>query len=123
MCSSPEGLDAPVIVSRTLTTITVSWSPPLFNGGCPITGFALWVDDGTNTETYVEANVDNDVNLRSNPSIYSYTITRLPASPIGLKIFTKIQAFNEIGNVMSDVCSTVIAVVPLEPPPLQYIAS
>lgn len=112
-----------MIISRTLTSIYVEWKPPVFDGGCPIKGYALWVDDGTETNNFVEANVNNDVNLRSNPAIFSYTITRLPTSAAGLKIFTKVTAFNEIGEVTSDVCSTIIAVVPDAPPALKTITS
>lgn len=41
----------------------------------------------------------------------------------GLKIFTKVEAFNEVGSVMSDVCSSIVAVVPLEPPALKTVPS
>lgn len=47
VCTDPSGLSAPEIISRTLTSISVEWKPPVFNGGCPIKGYALWVDDGT----------------------------------------------------------------------------
>jgi hypothetical protein len=39
--------------------MTVSWSDPSDDGGCPITGFAVYVDDG-NLGSFSEVNVAND---------------------------------------------------------------
>jgi hypothetical protein len=34
------------------------------NGGCTITSYAVFIDDGNNGN-YVEANVDNDISVRN----------------------------------------------------------
>ena len=40
---------------------------PQDDGGCPITGFALFRDDSIGGEPNVEINVDNDPSIRNNP--------------------------------------------------------
>ena len=38
----------PVLEGVTSTTFTLSWQLPLFVGGCPITEFGIFRDDGNN---------------------------------------------------------------------------
>lgn len=57
--------------SSNSVSVMLTWSEPLFNGGCPITGYALFRSEPTlynsitDTETFVEANTDNDQNIRN----------------------------------------------------------
>jgi hypothetical protein len=68
----------------------------LDDGGCSITGYAVFIDDGQNGE-YVEANVDNDVLVRNQPSLSMLTITRVLASNLGMTYRIKVRAFNPAG--------------------------
>ena len=48
--------------------ITIGWQAPSSDGGCPILGYSVHVDDGAGGP-FVEANVDNDVAVRDLPSL------------------------------------------------------
>lgn len=56
----------------------------------------MFIDDGQNGE-YVEANVDNDVLVRNQPSLSMLTITRVLASNLGMTYRIKVRAFNPAG--------------------------
>lgn len=45
-CAKPGYLPPPQLVSTTQQYMTLSWTEPHENGGCPITGFQLFRDDG-----------------------------------------------------------------------------
>lgn len=62
---------APVRTTSTATTITVSWQAPLNNGGCPITGYAVYMDDGTGLGTFNEVNAITDPAVRDIPGLNS----------------------------------------------------
>lgn len=46
-CLPPSGLVAPWRTDSTTSSISLQWSEPLHDGGCPITGYAVFRDDGT----------------------------------------------------------------------------
>jgi hypothetical protein len=56
-CQPPSGQGAPFRLATSVTTITVGWLAPLDDGGCPITGFALYRDaaDGATPTTEVNS--------------------------------------------------------------------
>ena len=82
----------------------VGWNQPENNGGCPITGYALFRSEPTlynsitDTETFVEANTDNDQNIRNQPYLFKGTVTNYLANSVGLNFKYLIKAFNVIGN-------------------------
>ena len=45
-CTAPAGLASPSVQATTQTSITLVWTSPADNGGCSITGFHLYMDDG-----------------------------------------------------------------------------
>ena len=42
----PAAPDAPTKLSSTLTSITIQWSAPSYNGGNPISSYKIYIDDG-----------------------------------------------------------------------------
>jgi len=62
-------------VSSDRTDLTLSWLIPT-NGGCPLTGFNLYRDDGTGSTISIE--VDPRA-IRSRPSLTQYNLVFLPA--------------------------------------------
>lgn len=43
---APDAPNAPTKKSSTLTSITIQWSPPSFNGGNAISSYKVYIDDG-----------------------------------------------------------------------------
>jgi len=71
VCADPIGLAKPYKVGATTApapSITVGWQAPASSGGCPILGYAVYVDDGAGG-AFVEANVDEDPLVRDQPTL------------------------------------------------------
>jgi len=69
-CVPPSGLAAPTRSSSTKTTMTVDWESPTSNGGCDLTGFAVFMDDGAGG-SFTEVNSASDPAVRDIPSLRS----------------------------------------------------
>ena len=80
---------------------------PLFDGGCRISGFAIYRDDGNNGEINIP--VDADV-LNSRSDILQHTATI--ESQIGASFHVKVVAYNEIGQAESKGLHFILADVP-----------
>lgn len=96
--------------------MTVSWDHPKDNGGCPITSYAVFRNDGEGGEITVEANAVGDTNVRNRPTLDTLTITNFPAGTSTGKIFSfKVTVFNAVQSSDSDPVSYVLASVPAAP--------
>lgn len=109
-CTAPSNLGAPSITETTETSITLSWSAPESNGGCSLTGFELYVDDGANGAL---SSVDTGT-IANKPYLREHTYT-LTGSDTGKTFRIYLSAVNEIGSVSSTLISTVLAAVPDAP--------
>ncbi len=45
-CTKPSGLKPPTVTATTATTVNLVWQEPEDDGGCPLTGYVLYLDDG-----------------------------------------------------------------------------
>lgn len=45
-CTAPQNFERPTIVGVSETSITIEWVHPESDGGCEITGYKIYVDDG-----------------------------------------------------------------------------
>ena len=54
------------------------------DGGCPITGYAVWRDDGTGAQIFTEVNTQSDPAIRNIPTLSQATITNFPADSEGI---------------------------------------
>lgn len=70
VCGVPSGLGKPTKLASSTSTpsITARWEEPASTGGCPITGYAVFVDDGAGG-AFVEANSDQDALVRDLPGL------------------------------------------------------
>lgn len=59
VCLAPAQASAPKRVTSTRSSITIEWQTPSSDNGCPITGYAVYADDGSNG-AFIEVNQDND---------------------------------------------------------------
>lgn len=94
----------------TKTTMDLTWTAPLTDGGCPITSYAIWMDDGA-TGSFTE--VDN-ADVANIPELRKYLITF--ATTDTMKTFRiYLVATNVIGSVQSDIVSYKLAAQPNKP--------
>jgi len=64
--------------------MNLSWKEPTDDGGCSITGYALFRDDGVTHKPTIEINSINDIEIRNKPTLRSAT-ARLNPSDLGTK--------------------------------------
>lgn len=122
-CTAPTGMPAPVRVdaTSTSTTTTLSWEEPSGNGGCPLTGYALYrsdpaqADPAGGTEVFVEVNSDNDSNIRNQPDLLEATVTFYDASSTGLYFKYYVEAINAIGGTVGTTAEYILATIPSAP--------
>lgn len=55
---------APYRADSTATSVEIHWGPPQDSGGCSLTGYAVYMDDGTGVGAFSEVNTANDPALR-----------------------------------------------------------
>ena len=115
-CQAPSQMPAPQRISSTATTMTIRWEHPDDNGGCPISSYAVFRNDGNAGAIEVEANAAGDTNVRNRPTLDTLTVTNFPATTSTGKIFSfKVTAFNIVQSTDSDYVSFVLASVPSAP--------
>lgn len=81
-CISPANLSSPLISSITKTSFKVSWSAPVVFGGCPITSYVLYRDDGQGSSVNIPIDLTT---FSSRPDLFTYVVT-LDSSFTGDKI-------------------------------------
>jgi hypothetical protein len=59
-CMPPSNMEAPTRITSTTDSIDIQWQTPASNGGCPILGYAVFVDDG-NSGLFTEVNQPKDI--------------------------------------------------------------
>ena len=107
-CLLPDTPDVPFRVSGTRTELTLRWSVPTDDGGCPLTGFNLYRDDGNQGTVSVE--VDSD-QIQSRPSLVEHKVLFV-AGDTGKQFRFQLQASNREGSSISRVAAFIIADVP-----------
>jgi hypothetical protein len=108
-CVVPTGVMAPQLIKSTSTSVSLRWSQPQSNGGCSVTSYAIFRDDGANGDfsTSLEPEV-----IGNNPYLFDHVFI-LPASLTGLNVRFKLQASNFRGDTIStDFLSVLIAGLP-----------
>ena len=77
-CSPPSGLLPPTLLSSTQTSLTLQWSPPTDDGGCPVLEYTLTRDDGSGPSAPIDVIVD-PTDFQGEPSLREHTVTFSPA--------------------------------------------
>lgn len=83
VCDEPSSFAAPYLTDQSTTQLDINWSEPGDTGGCSITGYAIYRDDGANGSIDTEVNSANDANVRDLPSLNSFAVTNFPSSSEG----------------------------------------
>ena len=105
----PSGVGKLIFNGATSSSITLSWSKPTNNVGCPITGFRLLRSNGDGTTPTIQELVI----VQDNPELTSWTTTGL--TKIGSEYMFYLIVYNEVGSASSNVFSFVLAAVPDTP--------
>lgn len=114
-CVAPSMAAKPTRYQTTVSDMTIQWQDPSYDGGCPITGFAVYINTGVDG-AFIEANSDNDLNVRNNPGLHQMTITRgFTSDSIGQEFKVKVISFNDESQTDSDIANIVLADRPLPP--------
>ena len=115
-CVAPSGVMPPERIDSTTSSITIGWAEPVENGGCPITGYAVFRDEGDQTDPQVEVNLDDDPGVRNIPTLRQLEVTNLPSGKEGEYIRFKLRAFNREGWTDSGTVSSILmSAVPSSP--------
>ena len=111
VCIAPTGFSSPALSSVSQTSMTLAWKAPSSNGGCSISSYKIFMNDGAGGTTYTEV---DPLIVENNPSLRSYSIT-LPAATGATAPVYKfyMEALNVIGSVQTSTVSFVLASVPL----------
>jgi hypothetical protein len=122
VCGFPSGLAKPYKVDTDVSTpsITVGWEAPTSDGGCEITGYSVYVDDGASGD-FVEANEDNDALVRGLPTLRTLEITRI--STVGATYRVKVVAHNDAGELESPILGLILATLPDQAPTPALVTS
>jgi hypothetical protein len=102
----------PTLLWVNSTSISIAWNAPTNDGGCPITGYKVYVDDGAGgpfTE-YDAADVENK------PFLSTVDID-MSSQTVGLTYLIKVGALNVVNEVQSDTIPVTLASVPIAPAP------
>jgi hypothetical protein len=123
-CLNPSGQLAPYRTASTTSSITLGWQEPLDDGGCPVTGFAVFRDDGTQIAPAIEVNSASDAAVRAIPTLRALVVTSLPAGKEGQYVRFSVRAFNREGSVDSSSYAAILfAAVPSKPPTVPQLVA
>jgi len=97
-CILPTGFIAPTRSTSTASSITIDWSTPADTGGCSISGYAVFKNDGAGGSTFTEANSASDAAIRNQPGLNSAAITTFVGADLGHEFIIYVQAFTVAGD-------------------------
>ena len=112
-------------MDTTTASITIGWNAPFDDGGCPVTGYAIFRDEADQTTPATEVNVATDPAVRGIPTLRSLIVTNLPTNSEGQYVRFAVRAYNREGWVDSTTTVAILfAAVPSPPPtPPQLVDS
>jgi hypothetical protein len=109
-CTAPSGLAVPALSSMDSTSMTLTWTEPTSNGACPLTGYALYVDDGTTgAPTTLVSGMSTDV-----PTLRSVTVALL-VGDLGTTYTFQLSVSNREGTAQSSLVTYLFAIPPVQP--------
>ena len=115
VCTQPKGMQTPFKISSQPDSLVLGWDDPIDNGGCPITGYAIFRDDSIGGDVDVEINEAEDPLIRDNPILKQATVTNFPANTVGNFFRYKMRVYNREGSSESALI-TLLNAGPPDPP-------
>jgi len=114
-CLVPSSFDPPFKIGSTTSTITIGWTKPIDDGGCPLIEFAVYRDDGLGGDLITEVNLANDLAVRKMFILRKLIVINFLANSGGKSFRFKITAFNREGKTDSGIATYILAGVPTAP--------
>lgn len=98
-CFNPRRMPKPFKVDDGSFTnnLIIGWEEPDDDGGCPITGYAVFRDDANGGNVTTEVNTVNDTQIRNNPTLRRATITNFTAASQNQNYRFMVRVFNREG--------------------------
>jgi hypothetical protein len=97
------------------TSVTLSWTAPVSDGGCPISAYAIYVDDGAGGAL---AEYGGTAVRLTGPLLSSWVVDMATAGKAaGASYLFQLGAVNSIGEATSDTVAVLLAGVPSQPTP------
>ena len=90
-CGNPSTPGTPIVSEITLESMAVSWQPPDDNGGCDITEYKLYRNDGSGGSTNTEIHSSL---LTNEPAITFVNVTEFPSGSVGKSFKFKVVVFS-----------------------------
>ena len=114
-CTDPSPPGTPVVEENTLSSMIVSWTAPSSNGGCQITEYELYRNDGLGgpIDTLIQS-----TELSGHPEITKLSVTELPLTPEGMTFKFKVLVLtthNTLGIASQDSIGYLLALAPNAP--------
>mmetsp|Transcript_30242 Transcript_30242/g.29560 ORF Transcript_30242/g.29560 Transcript_30242/m.29560 type:complete len:364 (+) Transcript_30242:1022-2113(+) len=111
VCVAPQDLSPPYYIASTTSTITLGWTSPADDGGCPIITYELYMNDGLGGATTTQV---DPVSIDNKPYLTQFQVTT-GLSLVGNPYNFNIRAYNELDYVESEDVSIVLAATPDTP--------
>jgi len=105
-CEPPQNFRSVFLRSTSQSDIVVGWRQPLDDGGCTINNYQIDIDDGAN-------GAFTTASTTIGASTFRYTFNS--GLTIGLRYRIKVTAENDVGSVVGNVITAVVADVPDTP--------
>lgn len=99
-CTAPYGLEVPTVLATTSTSIMFKWQSPAGDGGCFVSSYELYLDDGLGGDF---VNTDSEL-IEDREYLREHTV-ELGAEMSGRTLRFKLKAVNEIGEAQSAISS------------------
>ncbi len=94
-CTAPSQFTTTTVSHISSISVMVAWdSSGLQEGGCPITGYGVFRDDGVGSAIDVEM---NSLEVNNKPHLRSALVNEFGASLIGRRLNLLVRAYNVIG--------------------------
>ena len=97
VCTAPKGMQPPYKLESVPNSLLIGWDDPKDNGGCPITGYAIFRDNSIGGDVDEEVNIDNDPLIRNNPILKQARCTNYPTNTVGNFFRYKMRVYNREG--------------------------